>query len=138
MAQVGIVFSHIFWVWTLAVSGRMKSDPRLSNEITYNNFPWPVLTDAQEKAIGEATRDVLTARSIFTEGTLADLYDPLTMPRQLRAAHDALDRAVGKVFGLSTHATDAAIMQKLFGRYLELTSGPLFPTTPVARRRRAA
>jgi hypothetical protein len=138
MEQVGLLFSHVFWVWALAVSGRLKSDPRISNNITYNNFPWPELTAAQATVIGNAARDVLTARSIFAEGTLADLYDPLTMPRQLRAAHDALDRAVGKVFGVSNHATDAAIMQKLFGRYLELSSGPLFPTTPVARRRRAA
>ena len=137
MPQVGLIFSHLFWVWTLAVSGKLKSDPRFSNEITYNNFPWPDLTDAQAKTLAEAAQDILSARSHFVEGTLADLYDPLTMPKQLRAAHDRLDREVAKVFGLRPDASDAAILQELFERYLALTSGPLLPPAPRARRRAA-
>lgn len=81
---------------------------------------------------------MLTARSLFAEGTLADLYDPLTMPKPLREAHDKIDREVAKVFGLRPDASDAAILQKLFDNYLALTSGPLFPTTPRPTRRRAA
>ena len=91
--------SKVFTVWNKAVSGRLKSDCRISAEITYNNFPWAEL-DAQQQADIEAAADgVLQARAEHPEATLADLYDPLSMPKSLAKAHQRLDAAVLNNYG---------------------------------------
>ena len=134
---MGIMSSRIFRVWADAVSGRLESRLRVSNEITYNNFPWPDVSDAQRKKIEKAAEGVLVVRSHFMDSSLADLYDPMTMPRQLREAHEVLDRAVASAFGLRVNATDAVVLARLFELYSQLTSG-MFPTQPQRPRKRAA
>ena len=139
LSTFGILASHIFWVWAGAVSGRLESRVRVSNEITYNNFPFPELTDDQTRAIEHAAAGVLEARSFFLESTLADLYDPETMPTQLRDAHEVLERQVEKALSIPKGASEEVILDRLFDRYNSLLSeGGLFPAPAAPSRRRRA
>lgn len=119
----GLLMSRTFNVWNKTVSGRLKSDTRISGTITYNNFPFPETTVEQDQAIEEAAQKVLDARDEYPDSSLADLYDPLSMPTNLRKAHQQLDRAVLSVFNLKASATDEEILADLFERYEKLTRG---------------
>jgi hypothetical protein len=100
----------------------MKSDYQYSNTIVYNNFPWPEgVTDAQREAIERLAQTVLDARAQFPEATLADLYDPLTMPPALAKAHQALDRAVDRLYRSEPFEADSDRVALLFERYGALT-----------------
>lgn len=126
MFTFGVLTSRVFNIWTMAVSGRMKSDPRISNEITYNNFPFAlgVSVDAGKK-VENAANSVLQARSKFPDTSLAALYHHSAMPPALRGAHDALDKAVLNAYGLKSNATDVAILEMLFTQYASITNGLL-------------
>ena len=144
----GIVTSAMHMVWTRAVCGRLESRYRYSAGIVYNNFPWPELADDKHRAIIEtAAQAVLDARAQFPEATLADLYDPLTMPPDLVKAHAALDKAVDAAYLAAEKtagrkppklATDAERVAFLFERYQALTS--LLPAAKPkkARKKKAA
>ncbi|MDQ3524428.1 MAG: TTC39/IML2 family protein [Chloroflexota bacterium] len=109
--------------WVRAVCGRLKSDYRYSKDIVYNNFPWPVDgTDAQTVEIERLAQAVLDARELYPDSTLADLYDPLTMPPELTRAHQALDRAVDRLYRKKPFESDKDRLELLFKRYGELTS----------------
>ena len=104
---------------------------RYSNTIVYNNFPWPgfagePLSDKHRTAIEQAAQCVLDARAQFTGSSLADLYDPLTMPTALLKAHQKLDTAVDAAYqpsgGKKTYATDADRVAFLFDLYQRITS----------------
>ena len=136
LVHFGIVTSAMHMAWVRAVCGRLKSDFRYSAGIVYNNFPWPDLAndDTGNKhcsAIEAAAQGVLDARAQFPEATLADLYDPLTMPPALVKAHQQLDRAVDAAYTAAEKAagrkppklsTDAERVAFLFERYQALTS----------------
>jgi hypothetical protein len=125
VATFGLLQSRVFSLWNKAVSGRLKSDTRISATITYNNFVVPNLTDEQREAIERGAESVLVARSSFAYNSLADLYGANSMPPALRRAHDTLDAAVLRAFGLRTNATDEDILAALFQRYAEATQGML-------------
>jgi len=130
----GVLSSRMHTCWVSSIGGRLKSDYRFSKEITYNNFPWPVdATPAQRKPIEEAAQQVLDARAAHPGATLADLYDPLTMPPDLLKAHQALDRAVDKAYGAKGLLTEAQRVAFLLTQYQRLTS--LLPPTKVAAKR---
>jgi hypothetical protein len=113
----GILTSTMHMAWVRAVCGRLKSDYRYAPAI-YNNFPWPTPDDAQRAAIETAAQAVLDARAAHPGATLADLYDPLTMPPNLRKAHDALDRVVDAAYGQPRgFPTEAARLAFLFTLY---------------------
>ena len=116
----GVLTSTMHMAWTRAVCGRLKSDYRYSNKLVYNNFPWPETTEAQQEKIAVLAQGVLDARALYPECSLADLYDPLTMPPELVAAHRKLDAAVEKAYG-SSFADDAERVAFLFEKYRELT-----------------
>lgn len=122
----GVMQSIMHMAWMRAVCGRMKSDYQYSASIVYNNFPWPEPTDKQRAAIETAGEAVLDARAAHPNATLADLYDPLTMPPDLLRAHQTLDRAVDAAYAYKDAPTDAARVAFLFARYQALTS--LLPT----------
>lgn len=90
----GIMMSNIHMAWTRAVCGRIKSDYRYSKDIVYNNFPWPEPTEEQKARIERTAQGILDARALYTECSLADLYDETTMPPELRKAHQQNDMAV--------------------------------------------
>ena len=116
----GILTSTMHNAWMRAVSCRMKSDYSYSIKIIYNNFPWPEATEAQQEKISALAQGVLDARALYPECSLADLYDPLTMPPELVTAHRKLDAAVEKAYGRS-FADDANRVAFLFEKYRELT-----------------
>ena len=138
----GVLSSTMHNAWVRATCGRLKSDFRYSKDIVYNNFPWPdAPADAQRHAIETAAQAVLDARAQFPGSSLADLYDPLTMPPALLKAHHKLDAAVDKAYeasgGRKSYASDAERVAFLFSRYQQLTS--LLPPVcaPKARAPRA-
>jgi len=116
----GILTSNVHMSWVRAVCGRLKSDYRYSKDIVYNNFPWPDADDEQKTAIEKLAQSVLDARAIYPESSLADLYDPLTMPPELLKAHKELDRAVMKLYGFNKDTTEAGIVAALMERYQTL------------------
>ena len=127
----GVLTSSVHMAWMRAVAGRLKSDYRYSAKIVYNNFPWPPGgTGCQpvSRAGSPCSQDtsstaqaILDARAAHPECTLADLYDPLAMPADLRAAHEANDRAVLAAYGLEPNTPEPEIVAYLFNLYAEKT-----------------
>lgn len=109
--------------WVRNTCGRLKSDFRYSKDIVYNNFPWPEKpSDKHVKAIEAQAKAVLDVRAQFKSASLADLYDPDTMPPALSKAHDALDRVVDASYGRKSFASDAERVAFLFELYQKYTS----------------
>jgi len=118
----GILTSNVHMAWTRVVCGRLKSDYRYSKDIVFNNYPWPDATDDQKVDIEKLAQAVLDTRLLFPDSSLADLYDPLTMPPLLLKAHQNLDRAVMKLYGFSVRdTTETACVASLMERYQKLT-----------------
>jgi hypothetical protein len=111
----------------------LESRFQYSGTMVYNTFPWPEPTDKQRAAIEAAAQAVLDARAAHPNATLADLYDPLTMPPDLLRAHQTLDRAVDAAYAYKAAPTDAARVAFLFARYQALTS--LLPAQATKPRR---
>lgn len=122
--HLGILSSEMHMAWVKSVCGRLKSDFRYSNEIVYNNYPWPLSpSEKQEKAVEAAVEKVLKARASFPSSSLADLYDPLTMPPILVQSHQELDKAVDLCYRPQAFASDAKRMEFLFELYEMYTAG---------------
>ena len=122
--------------WVRSVCGRLKSDYRYSNSIVYNNFPWPEnLSDKQKQAIETAAQGVLDARAAHPGASLADLYDPNTMPPDLVRAHRVLDAAVDAAYSKKKFTGDADRVAFLFELYQKL-SAPLDVTAKPKPRKR--
>ena len=116
----GLLMSRAFNVWNKSVSGRLESRVRISNTITYNNFPFPALDDKQQDAIAKCAQAVLDARASYPTSSLADLYGASSMPKALRDAHNQLDAITLASFGLSASVSDTDLLEKLFEMYSEL------------------
>ena len=109
--------------WMRQVAGRLKSDYRYSAGLVYNNFPWPTdATDAQRLKVEECAQTVLAARAQFPGSTLADLYDPVSMPPVLAKAHADLDRAVDRCYRKDPFLTDRQRVEYLFALYEQLAA----------------
>jgi hypothetical protein len=115
----GILTSRPFNVWNKAISGRLGSSMRISNTITYNNFPFPDMGDALRNKVTVAAQSVLDARAKFPDNSLADLYESASMPHELAKAHAKLDADVLSAYGLKANASDAEILEVLFEMYAE-------------------
>ncbi len=118
----GVLTSRMHMAWMRIVCGRMKSDYRYSATLAYNNFCWPNVTEEQKSKIEIAAQAVLDARAQFPSQSLADLYDPLTMPPDLVKAHAHLDALVDKAYGLAPSCTDADRVAHLFKLYAAKTT----------------
>lgn len=117
----GILTSSIHMAWMRAVCGRLKSDYRYSKDIVYNNFPWPTPTDKQKEKIEQTAQAILDARAKYPDSSLADLYDEVTMPADLRKAHQNNDKAVMEAYGFGTSMPESDIVAELFKLYSALT-----------------
>lgn len=118
----GVLTSNVHMSWMRAVCGRLKSDYSYSNTIVYNNFPWPNPTEEQKAKIEQTAQAILDARSLYPDSSLADLYDELTMPVELRRAHQDNDRAVMAAYGFNVKTmTESQCVAELFKMYQELT-----------------
>ena len=113
----GLMISNVHMAWMRTICGRLKSDYRYSPAI-YNNFPWPTPTEAQKFKIEKTARAILDARELYPDSSLADLYDELTMPIELRNAHRANDKAVMEAYGfwgkLNDEASCVAELMKMY------------------------
>ena len=123
----GIITSLMHMAWMRVVGGRLKSDYSYISNIVYNNFPWPKNPTAKQTAdIETKAQAVLDARAKFPDSTLADLYDPLTMPSTLQKAHKALDKSVDRAYRKTAFNNEAARVAFLFDLYQQYTT-PLLP-----------
>jgi hypothetical protein len=119
LATFGLLQSKVFARWNEAVSGRLGNGMRISVSITYNNFVLPNLTDTQKEVIERAAEAILDARASFPDSSLADMYEPSSMPFALRRAHEKLDEVVLGAYGLPSNATDEEVLSTLFQLYAE-------------------
>lgn len=126
--EFGVITSNVHMAWMRIVAGRLKSDYRYSSTIVYNTFPWPTVTEEQKEFIANTAQGILDARALYPDSSLADLYDELTMPVELRKAHQANDIAVMKAYGMikkvdgkDTFLTESETVARLFEMYQELT-----------------
>ena len=111
---------HMAWIGVTA--GRLESRYRYSAKFTYNTFPWPDASPRQRERIEELAQAVLDARSSHPTSSLADLYDPDTMPANLRGAHAALDKAVDRLYRRAPFDSDRDRVEHLFGLYEKLVN----------------
>ena len=119
----GIMISNVHMAWMRVVCGRLKSDYSYSPAV-YNNFPWPTPTEAQRAKIEQTAQAILDARALYPDSSLADLYDEVTMPSELRKAHQQNDRAVmdayGFVKGTEARTSESACVAELMKLYQKL------------------
>jgi hypothetical protein len=120
--EFGILTSRIHMSWLSHVGGRLKSDYSYTHGLVYNTFPWPDASTAKRKKIEELAQAILDARAAHPTSSLADVYDPDTMPANLRRAHSALDKAVDRLYRTTPFATDRDRVEHLFGRYEALVN----------------
>lgn len=119
--------------WVRQISGRLKSDFQYSTGIVYNNFPWPDNpTDKQIKLVEEKAQNVLDARKEFPNSSLADLYDPLTMPPALVKAHQELDKAIDLCYRPQPFPNETKRIEFLFELYEKYTQ-PLMTKTKIKK-----
>ena len=121
----GVLISNVHMSWMRAVCGRMKSDYRYSSSVVYNNFPWPTPTEAQKAKIEKTAQAILDARALYPDSSLADLYDEVTMPPELRKAHQQNDKAVMEAYGFTkdteAYKNESACVAELMKMYQRLT-----------------
>ena len=107
--------------WMRTFGARMKSDYRYSKDIVYNNFPWCNLTENQKEKIEKTAQGILDARKLYPDSSLADLYDEVTMPPELRKAHQQNDRAVMEAYGFSVkEMTESKCVAELMKMYQDI------------------
>lgn len=116
----GVLTSNVHMAWMRAVCGRLKSDYRYSKDIVYNNFPWCTPTAEQRQKIETTAQAILDARAKYPDCSLADLYDEVTMPIELRRAHQANDRAVMAAYGFPTTMSESDCVARLLEMYQQL------------------
>ena len=116
----GILESNVHMAWMRAVCGRLEMRYRYSKDIVYNNFPWPSPTTEQQAKIEASAQAILDARALYPDSSLADLYDPTLMPKELLQAHRQNDRAVMAAYGFSTKMTESECVAELFKKYAEM------------------
>ncbi len=118
----GILESNVHMAWMRAVCGRLETRYRYSKDVVYNNFPWPIPTEEQKAKIELTAQAILDARALYPDSSLADLYDELTMPVELRKAHQDNDRAVMQAYGFPVKSTftESQCVAELFKLYKEI------------------
>ena len=130
----GILTSTMHMAWTRYVCGRLEMRYRYSKDIVYNNFPWPNPSEKQKAEIEKLAQAVLDVRSLFPNSSLADLYDPISMPPKLVKVHEKLDKAVETAYG-RTFTDDSQRVAFLFELYQKLT-GDMFIDVQQKHRRK--
>lgn len=121
MFHFGVLTSNVHMAWMRVVCGRLKSDYDYSGNIVYNNFPWPTPTEEQKAKIERTAQAILDARALYPGSSLADLYDEVTMPQELRKAHQQNDKAVMQAYGFwGKYNSESACVAELMKMYQQL------------------
>lgn len=121
--EFGVLMSNVHMAWMRCVGARMKSDYRYSKDIVYNNFPWPTPTEEQKADIEKTAQAILDARAKYPDCSLADLYDEIAMPPELRKAHQENDKAVMRAYGFwGKLNTESECVAELMKMYQKLTA----------------
>ena len=120
----GVLTSNVHMAWMRTVCGRLKSDYSYASNVVYNTCPWPEPTAQQRQKIEQTAQAILDARALYPDSSLADLYDELTMPPELRKAHRQNDMAVMQAYGFTkgseAYKSEAACVAELMQRYQKL------------------
>jgi hypothetical protein len=117
---MGLIASRLHLVWIATVCGKLKSDFRYSNTLGWNTFPVPILTDKNKADLTRCAEDILLAREAHFPATIADLYDPESMPADLRAAHERNDEVVERAYIGRRFRNDTERLEKLFELYTKM------------------
>jgi hypothetical protein len=117
-----LLVSTLHFVWVSTVCGKLKEDYRYSNDLSWNTFPVPPLTENDKSALSRCAEDILLAREGHFPATIADLYDPETMPADLRAAHDRNDETLERIYIGRRFKNDTERLEKLFDMYTKMTA----------------
>jgi len=136
LSLFGLITSRMHMAWLRYIGGRLESRYRYSIGLVYNPFPWPTLTSVVETQIGKLAQAILEARANHPDSTLADLYDPTSMPVDLRKAHQALDAAVDKLYRKEHFSSDRERVEFLLARYEEERAPLVAAAQPTKKRRR--
>ena len=118
--EFGILTSNVHMAWMRAFAGRLKSDYRYSKDVVYNNFPWCNPTVEQKNIIEKTAQMILDARALYQDSSLADLYDELLMPIELRKAHQLNDKAVMEAYGFNIKITESECVASLMELYKKM------------------
>ncbi|MEH6467373.1 MAG: DNA methyltransferase, partial [Porticoccus sp.] len=118
-----IISSRMHMTWVRAVAGRLKTDYRYSSVLCYNTFPFPEINDVTREGLSNLVFALLAVQQSYAEKTIADLYDPVKMPQDLRLAHTAIDTAVEKCYRNNIFSTDEERLEFLFKEYERITGG---------------
>nr|WP_322995382.1 type IIL restriction-modification enzyme MmeI [Castellaniella sp.] len=133
--SLALIASRLHLVWIATVCGKMKTDFRYSNTLGWNTFPVPTLTEKNKADLTRCAEDILLAREHHFPATIADLYNPDTMPADLRAAHDRNDEVLERIYIGRRFKNDTERLEKLFDLYTKMVAGGKAPTKKdVARR----
>jgi hypothetical protein len=120
--SLAIIASRLHLVWIGTVCGKIKTDYRYSNTLGWNTFPVPKLTEANKSDLTRCAEDILLAREAHFPATIADLYDPESMPDNLRAAHNRNDETLERIYLGRRFKNDTERLEKLFSLYTEMTA----------------
>lgn len=131
----GLVVSKMLLAWVAAVCARMRTDYRFTNTLCWNTFPVPPLTAQNKADLTRCAEDILLAREAHFPATIADLYDPETMPADLRAAHEQNDETLERIYLGRRFKNDTERLEKLFELYTQMTAKA--PAKKAAGRRKA-
>ena len=119
--HLGVLTSNVHMSWMRAVCGRLEMRYRYSKDVVYNNFPWPTPTEEQKAKIERTAQAILDARALYPDSSLADLYDEVTMPQELRKAHQQNDKAVMQAYGFwGKYNSESACVAELMKMYQQL------------------
>jgi hypothetical protein len=136
--NMALIASRTHLVWIATVCGKLKTDYRYSNTLGWNTFPVPKLTEQNKADLTRCAEDILLAREAHFPATIADLYDPETMPANLRSAHDRNDETLERIYIGRRFKNDTERLEKLFELYTQMTARQAAPKKPSARKTKAA
>jgi hypothetical protein len=135
---LSVLTSRLHLAWIASICGRLRSDYSYSNTLGWNTFPLPTLTERNKADLTRSAEDILLAREAHFPATIADLYDPEEMPENLRAAHEANDEVLERIYIGRRFRNDTERLEKLFDMYTKMTATPGASAKPVAKPARRA
>jgi very-short-patch-repair endonuclease len=128
---LSLLLSKLHFIWIATICGKFKKDYRYSNDLGWNTFPVPTLTDQNKTELTRCAEDILLAREAHFPATIADLYDPETMPENLRQAHDRNDEVLERIYIGRRFKNDTERLEKLFELYTKMTTQQTLPLKSV-------